>query len=329
MADRPGDEAEQEVAEQEVAVDDHKSDESDEDGLADEDERGESDESDEDGQDDDERDDELDSEEALRNAIAQLEAGAQELDLEMVRDAGAAALATVLATNTTLRKLKLYGNRIGPIGARSLAAALHNNATLTSLDLGGNNIGAEGARSLAATLDNNATLTSLYLDGNNIGAEGAQSLAATLDNNATLTILHLFYNNIGDEGRIKNLVGDRLRVNKLVPKVALWVASAVARRVELWDDALVLPPALVAPLVLPPALAARAAVLAFGDELLDFVLPDDLDSHWLSPGGRDFAAANLLPRAEAALHQELQRLADAAKRAREGQSSSSSGSRAL
>ena len=93
---------------------------------------------------------------------------------------------------------------------------------------------------------------------------------------------------------IKNLVGDRLRVNKLVPKVALWVASAVARRVELWDDAL----------VLPPALAARAAVLAFGEELLDLQLPDRNDL-WLSPGGRDFAAAYLLPRAETALRQEL------------------------
>jgi hypothetical protein len=41
------------------------------------------------------------------------------------------------------------------------------------------------------------------------------------------------------------------------------------------------------------------------------------------------AAAHLLPRAEAALCQELKRLADAVKRAREGQSSTSSGSRAL
>jgi hypothetical protein len=56
-------------------------------------------------------------------------------------------------------------------------------------------------------------------------------------------------------------------------------------------------------------------VLAFGDELLDLVLPDDdLDFHWLSPGGRDFAAVYLLPRAEAALRQELQRLADGAKK---------------
>jgi hypothetical protein len=102
------------------------------------------------------------------------------------------------------------------------------------------------------------------------------------------------------------------------------------RRVELWDDNL----------VISPALAARAAVLAFGDELidLDLKLPNKyefLDSRlptdwqWLSQGGREMAAAYLLPRAEAALRQELQLLADAVKRAREGQSSSSSGSHAL
>jgi hypothetical protein len=115
-----------------------------------------------------------------------------------------------------------------------------------------------------------------------------------------------------------NLVTDRLRVNKLVLKIASWVASAMARRVELWDD----------DFVIPPALAARAAVFAFGDELLNLELPDNSDSQWLSQGGRDLAAAHSLPRAEAALRQELQRLADAAKRAREGQSSSTSGLRA-
>jgi hypothetical protein len=67
-------------------------------------------------------------------------------------------------------------------------------------------------------------------------------------------------------------------------------------------------------------------MLAFGDELL--VLQDD-KYVWRTPGGCDSAAAYLLPRAEIALRQELQRLADAANRAREGQSSSSSGSRAM
>jgi hypothetical protein len=69
-------------------------------------------------------------------------------------------------------------------------------------------------------------------------------------------------------------------------------------------------------------------VLAFGDELLNLELRDDFDSRWLPQGGRDLAAVYLPPRAETALRQELQRLADA-KRAREGQSASSSGSRAL
>ncbi len=123
----------------------------------------------------------------------------------------------------------------------------------------------------------------------------------------------------GDDADIKNHVKDQLRVNNLVLNIASWVTSAVARRVELWDDNV----------VIPPALAARAAVFAFGDELMDLRLPEDADLQWLSQGGRDMAAAHLLPRAEAALRKELQLLADAAKRAREGHSSTSSGSRAL
>ncbi len=92
----------------------------------------------------------------------------------------------------------------------------------------------------------------------------------------------------------------------------------VTRRVELWDDDLVM-----------RTLAARAAVFAFGDELMDLKLPDLFRLAVALAGRCDLAAAHLLPRAEAALRQELQRLADAVKRAREGQSSSSSVSRAL
>jgi hypothetical protein len=101
---------------------------------------------------------------------------------------------------------------------------------------------------------------------------------------------------------IRNLVNDRLRVNKLAQKVPAWVALAVARLTEVPGH-----------LRVPPSFAGCAAMLAFGDELL--VLPDD-KYDWLTPGGRNLAAAYLLPRAEAALRQELQRLADAVKRAR-------------
>ena len=77
-------------------------------------------------------------------------------------------------------------------------------------------------------------------------------------------------------------------------------------------------------------LGARAAVLAFGDELVDLKLrPNESDSQWLSQGGRKMAASHLLPRAEAALRQELLRLADAVKLARAGQRSASTVSRAL
>ncbi len=58
---------------------------------------------------------------------------------------------------------------------------------------------------------------------------------------------------------------------------------------------------------------------------MDLKLPDDSGSRRFSKLGRKMAAAVLLPRAEAALRQELQRLADAVRRARKVQSSSSSG----
>ncbi len=60
-------------------------------------------------------------------------------------------------------------------------------------------------------------------------------------------------------------MADRLGVNKLVLKIASWVASAMLRRVELWDDDLGIPSAL-------------AAVLAFGNELTDLKPPNDPDS---------------------------------------------------
>ncbi len=82
-------------------------------------------------------------------------------------------------------------------------------------------------------------------------------------------------------------MADRLRVNKLAYKVPAWVAFSVARLTEVPGH-----------LGVPSSFAECAAMLAFGDELL--VLPDD-DNEWRTPGGREAAAAYLLPLAEAAL----------------------------
>ncbi len=84
-----------------------------------------------------------------------------------------------------------------------------------------------------------------------------------------------------------NLVADRLRVNKLAFQVPAWVTLAVARLTEVPGH-----------LGVPSSFAVCAAMLAFGDELL--MLPDD-NYKWRSPGGRELAAAYLLPLAEAAL----------------------------
>ncbi len=96
---------------------------------------------------------------------------------------------------------------------------------------------------------------------------------------------------------------NRFRVNKLARGESAWVASAVARRVELDGE-----------LHVPPGIGAGAAVLAFGRELLEQPGIDAYEYQWSTPGGRKFAADALLPRAEAALRTELQRLVDEAKR---------------
>ena len=85
-------------------------------------------------------------------------------------------------------------------------------------------------------------------------------------------------------------------------KVTSGVGFVVARRVELWRDAI----------VVLPALGSRAAVLTFGDELSNLEGPD-VNDEWLTAGGRSRGDQPLL--AEAALRSELQPLADAVAKA--------------
>ncbi len=82
-------------------------------------------------------------------------------------------------------------------------------------------------------------------------------------------------------------MADRLRVNKLALQVPAWVALAVARLIEVPGH-----------LGVPSSFAVCAALLAFGDELL---VQNDDEYKWRTPGGRELAAAYLLPLAEAAL----------------------------
>ncbi|KAJ8603366.1 hypothetical protein CTAYLR_004257 [Chrysophaeum taylorii] len=75
--------------------------------------------------------------------------------------------------------------------ARRLATALETNTALKTLYVWGNKMGDEGAASLAAALEKNASLETLYLWSNRIGDEGASRLAKSLEKNKSLKCLTL------------------------------------------------------------------------------------------------------------------------------------------
>ena len=120
------------------------------------------------------------------------------LGWRVISEADVVLLCEVLKVNSTLTKLDLISNYIGPEGATNLAEGLKMNSTLTELYLSDNDIGDQGATSLAEALEMNSTLTVLHLCENGIGDQGATGLAKALRVNSTLTALDLRENNIGE-----------------------------------------------------------------------------------------------------------------------------------
>jgi hypothetical protein len=214
------------------------------------------------------------------------------LESNNIGEWGVLELAGVL-NSTSLSVLNLSSNRFGVVSARALAAALHTNVRLSRLRLVNIDLGDEVPLMLARTLQINTTLTRLVVTVN--ATNGAQALASALDTNRTLQSLWMGGDGNGVTVDIKNRVADRLRVNKIVPTVPAWVASAAAKVAEVpfYRD-------------LPPGFAARAAVLAFGCELLEQVLPCG-STRWRTPEGREFATAYLLSLVEASLLHEQRR----------------------
>ena len=103
----------------------------------------------------------------------------------------------------------------------------------------------------------------------------------------------------GLRANIEELVADRLRVNKLALKVPAWVALAVARLIEVPGH-----------LGVPPSFPVCAAMFAFGDELLALPVYNCV---WRTAGGRELAAAYLLPLPAAALLPRCSRAAAAGR----------------
>jgi hypothetical protein len=110
--------------------------------------------------------------------------------------------------NTTLRELKVTRNAIGfgigPLGVASLKRVLAGNSSLTSLSLWGSMVGDEGTEQLALGLAANASLTSLDLGWNGISDVGVGHLAKCLETNNSLLSLDL-RNNAIDLGGVESL----------------------------------------------------------------------------------------------------------------------------
>jgi Ran GTPase-activating protein (RanGAP) involved in mRNA processing and transport len=122
------------------------------------------------------------------------------LGCNRIGDKGATMLADVM---DRLEHLELSSCGIGPKGAEAIATVLATNTTLKKLDLGllkstnalgeiPNAMGNQGATALAGALTRNSTLLSLNLLHNGIYQQGVSNLAKALtDGNRTLLYLNI------------------------------------------------------------------------------------------------------------------------------------------
>ena len=103
-----------------------------------------------------------------------------------IGDEGAIALASALRDQaTSIQELYLGDNRIGQDGATHLAQSLLSNTSLRKLFLEGNQIGPVGAAAFTSVLhqmDGTSALKNLYVDNNGIGKEESMLLARALNN---------------------------------------------------------------------------------------------------------------------------------------------------
>lgn len=97
-----------------------------------------------------------------------------------IRSSGATALGEALASNSTLERLKLSWNAIGPAGAVALFEGLRSNTTLRELDMSGNSglLNHKAAIALGSMLKVNDGIALERLDLSRIGSGDAASATA-------------------------------------------------------------------------------------------------------------------------------------------------------
>ena len=85
------------------------------------------------------------------------------LGANKIGEAGAQAVAQLLADSKTIHTVSLCGNDIGDQGASHIAAAVMRNQGINSVDFSGNPIGPKGALAFKSCLETNSNLETLNL----------------------------------------------------------------------------------------------------------------------------------------------------------------------
>lgn len=141
---------------------------------------------------------------------------------------GAARLAAALDRNVGLRDLDLSDNCFGDMGARMLDECIVSNTSLTRLELGMNRLGPSGAKHIAALLKRNslASINDIGLSSNELTGrygsktlEPIQLLASSLNKHDTLMRLDLKRNSISPDGG--RALAEALRMNTALTELCL------------------------------------------------------------------------------------------------------------
>jgi len=123
------------------------------------------------------------------------------LSYNTVEDAFAKVLGEVMASNTSLKELRLAKCDLKDSSLSLLAEGIELNTTLERLDLSSNVFVDAGAKTLAQVLASpRASLRELRLHSCGIGAAGLTALALSMKLNSKLEVLVLSSNHFGDAG---------------------------------------------------------------------------------------------------------------------------------
>lgn len=107
-----------------------------------------------------------------------------------------------LVKNTTLRKLTLSGNPIGPVGGEEVSKALtsRGRSVFQCLDVSSCELGPIGGIRIAGLIACSISLKEIYLSDNNLDDDAAISIARSAAESISLSVIDLSLNNIGESG---------------------------------------------------------------------------------------------------------------------------------